>query len=430
MKKLKHLIRYGTAQDNQFIKEHASSLDLLAINANLLCHHSENISRAIYVDFSKIGYFIEPKLYVYQNDLRYIKKNDIVKKSYTILANQYNLEYIIDRNEHLQVKELTDNKLEELVECTFDFQQNWVYDNLNEELKEFSKLSNLKKEPEFLVIPSFYIRDIEDMEWYYLNLKLIQKSLQYKNQYNQKNMYANLIIGQEILNNTELIELILNEYSIADGLLLWINNFNELSVDEKNIESLIYLVQTYKKQNPQKEIFSLYGGYFQELLNNIGLDGVCHSVAYGESKEVCSLGGAPVVQKYYMPNLFQRMKPETMIKLLHNLKLKNKYQFYEKVCDCGICKINIFDDNIYNRFLTYLDAIDDNNTSRNNARINCIKHYLEVKCNEFINITERDFLILIEELKEIFDTYIDKEYLEKEDIYYLQKWYNCLKKYK
>ncbi|MFY4804655.1 hypothetical protein ACOTWC_11370, partial [Aliarcobacter butzleri] len=87
---------------------------------------------------------------------------------------------------------------------------------------------------------------------------------------------------------TELIELILNEYSIADGLLLWINNFNELSVDEKNIESLIYLVQTYKKQNPQKEIFSLYGGYFQELLNNIGLDGVCHSVAYGESKEVCS----------------------------------------------------------------------------------------------------------------------------------------------
>jgi len=428
MKELKHLIRYGTAQDTQFIKKHSKSFDFVVLNANLLCHHIENMSRTIYVDFKNIEYFIEPKLYTFQNDLKYIKnKDNKIKKSYKTLANEYDLSYIIERDEHLEVEELTAKKIEELTINILNFQKNWVYDNLSDELKRFSEITNFKKDPSFLVIPSLFMKSKNDLDWHSINLKFIERSLFYKKEFNHLDMYATMIIGKEILNNKSLIDMFINEYSIADGLLLWIDNFNDLSEDKETIESLIYLVKTYKENNPNKDIISLYGGYFQELLTHIGLDGVCHSVAYGESKEVCSLGGAPVVQKYYMPNLFQRMKPETMIKLLHNLQLKTKHEFYEKVCDCNVCKEKINTDSIHNKFLAFLDALDDGTISRNNARINCIEHYLKVKCIEYNNVSGNNFFILIEQLKEIYDKYVSSKYIDSHEIYYLMKWYECLK---
>lgn len=427
MKSLKHIIRYGTAVDTQYIKEYKKKFDLLALNANILCHHSKYMARNIYVEFKNLPYFIDPKLYVFQNDLKYIKDDDKFKESYVTLAKSYNLDYVIDKDSPITIQEVNEHGIGTITKDILNFQTNYIYENLSAELKQFAMLSNTKIEPSFLNIPSFAIKDTKDLHWLNINTQIIKESIKLKNNdYDNKDMYANLIIGKDILNNKELINKIIQNYSMADGLLFWIDGFNELKVDEETIMSLIYFIQEYKKLNPKKNIHSLYGGYFSQLLSSIGLSGVSHGIGYGESKEINAIGGVPSVQKYYMPKLFQRMTPESTIKLLNNMKLSTKEDFFDKVCNCNICKHNIFDNNIDLRFFIYLDDMDSSKNLRSNARVNCTKHYLEVKNIEFTKINSSDINTLINNLKYTFDSYIKNNYVNSSNINYLMRWHSSL----
>lgn len=429
MESLKHIIKYGTAVDTQFIKEYEETFDLLAFNANILCFQSENMARNIYVEFKNLPYFIDPKLYVFQNDLKYIKKDkdNEFKQSYVTLAKNYNLDYLIDRDSSIKIQEVNDDIIGTLTKDILNFQVDYIYENLSTELKQFAMLTNTKREPSFLNIPSFAIKDKEDLGWLNINTQMIEESMKFKkNDYYNKEMYANLIISKDILNNKELINKIIESYSLADGLLLWVDGFNELKVDEETIMSLIYFIQGYKKSNPNKNIYSLFGGYFSQLLSKIGLSGVSHGVGYGESKDINTLGGVPSVQKYYMPKLFQRMTPEAIIKLLNTMKLSTKQDFYDRICNCNVCKHNIYDNNINLRFFIYLDDMDNSNNLRSNARINCTQHYLEVKNIEFIKIRSSDSNTLINNLKYTFDSHVKNNYANSSDISYLMKWYSSL----
>ncbi len=429
MESLKHIIKYGTAVDTQFIKEYKETFDLLALNANILCFQSENMARNIYVEFKNLPYFIDPKLYVFQNDLKYIKKDksDEFRQSYITLAKNYGLDYVIDKDSSLTIQEVKMHGIETLTKDILKFQIDYIYENLSTELKQFAMLSNTKKEPSFLNIPSFTIKDIKVQDWLNINIQMIEESMKLKKaSFNNKEMYANLIISKDSLNSKELIDQIIEKYSLADGLLFWIDGFNELKVDEETIMSLIYFIQKYKKLNPNKNIYSLYGGYFSQLLNKIGLSGVTHGVGYGESKDINTIGGVPSVQKYYMPKLFQRMTPEAIIKLLNTMKLSTKHDFYEKVCDCAICQHNIYDNNIDLRFFIYLDDTDSSKNLRSNSRINCTKHYLEVKHIEFTKIRSSDTKTLINNLKYTFDSYVKNNYANSSDISYLMRWYSSL----
>lgn len=73
MQKLEHLIRYDTAQDKIYLEEYKDKIDFLVFNANILCHHSEDNAKTIYVNFPTTKFFIDPKLYNFQLDISNIK---------------------------------------------------------------------------------------------------------------------------------------------------------------------------------------------------------------------------------------------------------------------------------------------------------------------------------------------------------------------
>lgn len=432
MQKLEHLIRYDTAQDKVYLEEYKDKIDFLVFNANILCHHSEDNAKTIYVNFPTTKFFIDPKLYNFQLDISNIKskkkdKSETIKESFIKLASEYCLDYVIEKETPLSTNQVLKHGIQKLAQSVLDFQINFINEHLDSELKDLIEFSEQFRYPEILISASFCLLSENDLEWLSINGELLKKSLLLKNNYNLP-IYANLIISKSILENKKLMSEIINTYSIADGLILWIDDFDEQSVNEEIIEALISFIMKYKEKNQNKKIYSLYGGYLSELLSNFGLNGVCHSVAYGESKKINRGGGKPF-SKYYLPLLYNRVKPEDMIRLLRQMNIKTRNDFLNEICSCTACNKNIFDDNIERRFFVYLDDYESTTLIRKNAKNNCRWHYLEVKAEEFNSISTTKLKELV---NNIYNTYLKLEkenYIDRAEYLHLLRWFNVLNKY-
>lgn len=279
MQKLEHLIRYDTAQDKMYLEEYKDEIDFLVFNANILCHHSEDNAKTLYVNFADTEFFIDPKLYNFQLDISNIKnkkkdKSENIKESYVKLASEYGLDYVIEKETPLTTSQVLKHGVKKLSQDILDFQIHYINEHLDAELKELIEFSGLYRKPSKLISASFCILSENDIDWLIINDKLLEESLLLKKDYDLP-IYANLIISKSVLKNERLILEIIEKYSKADGLIFWIDDFDEQNVTADIIDALINFVSKYREKNKNKKVYSLYGGYLNELLFNFGLSGVC-----------------------------------------------------------------------------------------------------------------------------------------------------------
>jgi hypothetical protein len=423
---LKQYIRYGTAYDKEFLQDYIDKYEGIVLSANSLCFQSEYISRLINVELKEKPFFIDPRVNFFQTDLEKIKKDGKFKKSYILLANEYNIDFTIEKDSPLKISDITKIGLSNFAYSILSFQEKFISKILPEHLKLFSKFTNQYKTPDFLIAPAFHIETKKDLDWIKLNKDLLDESLNLKNEFNNLRIYANLLINKDILLEDDMINKIIEQYSNADGIVFWIDNFNELTIDTKYIIAFKQFIQKCNSKYPKKELISLYGGYFTQLLSHLGISGVTHSLEYGEYKSIKGQGGMPM-HKFYLPELKFRMKPFDMIKLLKDMNINSKEKFYKKICSCNICKKNIDSDNIHSNFFIYLDDSNKKKLQRSISKANCIDHYLEVKYIEFEHIKNNNFQYLIEELNIIYNKFISNKYFDSTKLLYLDKWYKSLK---
>lgn len=431
MNVLQHLLRYGTSTDKKYFQEYQQSASTIVFNANTICHQSKDNAELLHVDLSDKEYIIDPRTYAYQMDIKYLTRIDGkgIKQTYQDLLSAYQLPTSLFEND----KPLSQFNIHILDETNFvdnvcSFQENYLFDSLEDDMKMLVRRSKKVKRPKFLIAPYFLLHD-EYSFWLGVNNRMIEQSLFKKAEY-QKSIYAVLLISKEILVNETLMSDILEVYSKADGLIFWINEYNEQTVNETEIAALAKLIHLYKEKNPNKEILSLYGGYFSQILYHIGLDGVCHNLVYGEHRSLNPVGSQPT-HKYYLSPIKQKIDPFDIINILKNHNLKTKEDFYNKICDCKICKKNIDTNNILEKFIVYLHDKDPEKVIEL-SKDNCTRHYLECKVREFREIPNQSLEGIIKDLQNIYNTYIEKSYLlntKKVNIEYIKRWTDTLSLY-
>ena len=425
---LQHYLRYGASIDKKYFQQYQEYASTIVFNANTICHQSKNTAELLHVDLSSQEYIIDPKTYAYQMDIKYLAKykSEKIKQTYQDLLSNYKLPAtLFENNRPISQSNIQIIYENNFVENVLNFQENYLFDSLEDDMKIMVKRSQKIKEPKFLIAPYFLLN--EDFSfWLDVNTEMINKSLEIKENYN-KNIYAILLITKKTLVNEKYISQIIEAYSKADGLIFWINDFKEHEVSEKEIEALTKLITIYKEKNCDKEIISLYGGYFSQLLYHLGLDGVCHNVIYGESRSLNPAGSAPT-HKYYLPTIKQKINPFDMLNILRNYRLKTKEEFYAKICDCTVCKKNIYSNSVEEKFIVYLHD-KDTDKKIELSRDNCTRHYLECKIKEYENIPNQNLKTLIKELEGIYNNFKENNYLNntnKVNIEYLKRWSNVL----
>lgn len=441
----KHFVRYGTAAEQKYMKDYQHTFDGVVINGSMLAHVSKSISLFVHKDMKNKSFFVDPMTHSFQHDLSKIQNNEgEIKSSIQKLINIYGspATILLNKIRPLRPDDFSNRKsLSQFVESVLGFQYKHIQESLSDEYREiveYLKINQLGK-PDFLISPYFYLSKNDQSKWIQVNLQLIKESIELKASFDNLPIYAQLVIDRQYLNDSSGLENLIQSYSMADGLLYWIDGFDETEASPDELKAVKRMVRTFKDSNQDKKILSLYGGYFSQLLLKEGLDGVVHGLEYGENRDVVPVGGGIPLSKYYLPAVKKRVPANTMMYFLKINKIRKAQEFFDEICDCRVCRRTIRSDNVVENFNNFVRSrpvlIKYTRTGRERIREIeyplreskelCLFHYLEVKRNEFMRIHKTSKDNLTGELKKTFETY-KKQRSINEYVSHLERWVEAL----
>ncbi len=168
--KIKHYIRFGSHNETKILtdKDVKSKIHHLAFNSNVVVHTPAAICKLLNFKINdNINYFIDPQTYILQLSVKkFLLRKDKKHNKYVLKSSIEKLliEYGVDAKKFLENKyqEEIDDNIDILVQNVIDFQKEYL-NNVNELLEnnegysDFQDNDTRKIEPEFLIIPYFYL---------------------------------------------------------------------------------------------------------------------------------------------------------------------------------------------------------------------------------------------------------------------------------
>ncbi|MDO5574943.1 MAG: hypothetical protein Q4G60_13300 [bacterium] len=472
MKEVKHIIRFGTNADQTTLYQLNDTYDMIIINANMLAHTTDAVSNFLLKNIcthSNKGYFIDPLTYAFQDHLEllhskptkeetridpYINLLDRpLKPPFVKLIEIYgDMTNSIHTNQPLSTEDFLDGEntdsIHEFCKKVMDYQVYTVENSLrNNDVGKYLEYCGEKLRsnllPEFVIAPYFYITKEEAHKWLKINTDLCDYCAEIADYH--LDVWAQVIIDKEILQDQYMLELIADRYTDArcKGVILWIDDFVETKAKQCEIDNYFFLLNKLRG----KPVYQAYGGFFSILMTNksVGLlNGVSHGLEYGEDRRGYPVGGGLPSSKFYFLPLHRRLDYSLSYDLLEsegyidiNEKkwgLSDKYQ--NDVCKCKRCRSLMpeymigFKD--YSSSKPYNVEFKTHTQRRlistKEEKENCRFHYMYCKKMEFI-LSQRKSLKAV--LKEIEDEIIKYKGAagKRINLENISQWVNAFKSY-
>ncbi len=440
MKKLKidHWMTFSTfAEQRFFVYPAPGAYKGVIINANMAAHAPAGIAAFLLERTQSMSFIIDPLTHAFQHEIKYIMSGEDIKSSIKKLAEEYKEPF----SETVGIKPIQPSdfngkskKRKEMVLSCIDFQRNKLQSSKKEnEVDKYLSESERSLKPYALIAPYFYLTEINCEGWLSLMKECAADALSIKKD-NEK-IFAAIVVSQGVLGNKDIVEKIISDFPKVDGFLVWIDNFDEQSASMHQLKSFFRLCKKLKERS--NEVINLHGGYFSVLmagnLGNSALSGVAHGPEFGEYRSVIPVGGGIPVAKYYIPKLHARVKYRDALGIFNKFGwLKDHTAFYKNVCSCALCKEVILNntDNFTKFGHTTVKVFKRRERTvrleypiRETKEI-CLKHYLNVKKEEYKKSAELSRENLLSDLKknqEIFEPAVGIDFVG-----YLEKWRRSL----
>jgi hypothetical protein len=309
------------------MQDFKNDFDGICIDAHIYASFQNSVS--IFLNTLKKPIIIDPIFYKFTDPYYQIYSE---KRWTNFLMERYEIQELIQRNpDGIGPNVLDIKSTNGLVKNVVDFQKS-IMENKNSEEKlllalldedDSSLLSNK------IIVPPYFINDGSKISQE-KNIEFIEYSFNIKGK--DSNIYAPIVIDEDILFDKILREKLIEKYSNAekDGFLFWVTDFKETEKDIEALEAYTSFIRDLKSKNKEKDIIGLYSGYFSLLLSKFGfLDGITQGVAISDYKnpEVVGGGGRP---RYYVPIAHQMTSTDSAADLLNT----NKILFQ---CKCPVC---------------------------------------------------------------------------------------------
>ncbi|MGC1122899.1 MAG: hypothetical protein WBA22_17600 [Candidatus Methanofastidiosia archaeon] len=302
MPEFKIYYRIGMAGEKKILS-HSSVRETfhgICFSANVACFGKTWVSQFIN-DLGK-PFFIDPMTHAFQFPLNRISKENVLKKSFSQLLEVYGEPILeaVSSGHTVQPHDFDGNSIATMVENTLELQRNIAkpVSSSQKTLLEFEEWLDEKKqeiEPEFLVLPYFWF-DSPETDWYDLNLKILEQSRDHSK---QLPIYAVICTTKNVYSQEEWISEILSDFRIAEGLLLWISDFDEYRMDSPSLVSFLNFARRLSEEN---KIVMMYGSFFSMIASKFGLAGISPGIGISESKNVEDQPtGGVFSKKYYVP---------------------------------------------------------------------------------------------------------------------------------
>ena len=435
--KIDHWMTFSTfAEQRFFIYPAPETYKGVIINANMATHAPAGIAAFLLERTRSMNFIIDPLTHAFQHEIKYIMSGEEIKSSIKKLAQEYKEPFSDTVGiKPIQPSDFNDeSKRKEMVLRCINFQRNTLQNSKqkNEIDKYLSESERLLK-PYALISPYFYLTEINYEGWLSLMKKCATDALSIKKD-NEK-MFVAIVISQGVLEDKDIVKKIVSDFPNVDGFLVWVDNFDEQNASIHQLKSFLHLCKRLKECS--NEVINLHGGYFSVLmagnLGNAVLSGVAHGPEFGEYRSVIPVGGGIPVAKYYIPKLYARVKYRDALSVFKELGwLKDCRVFYENVCSCVLCK-EVISNNIENFTKFGSTTVKDVRRRERTIRLEypiretkeiCLKHYLNIKKEEYKKsgeLSREELLSDLKKNKEVFEPVVGIDFVG-----YLEKWRRSL----
>ena len=252
-----HIYSYNThAEQKYFLGEDMRELyDLISFNGNIVAFSPSGIAGFVATAYKE--FYIDPQTHAFQHSTIHLKRKDsktgkyVFKNSIKSLANSYlkgpfsevviNDRPLLPKHFYNEDNNIESHLVDEICEGSLNFQKNVLQDSLDQETKEFME-DKEELRPKFLIAPYFYLSPKRAEEWFKLTIKCYERSREIEK---ELPVYISLIISQEVLHQNELKSEIISKLGEInpDGILLWIDQFEEEGLSLSEVTNFINLLK-------------------------------------------------------------------------------------------------------------------------------------------------------------------------------------------
>lgn len=420
---IQRFVRYGTTKDARHLGGIRDDVDGLVVGANMAVHARQALFGFIQTTMCGKPYIIDPLTHAFQHDITLLtsvnkKTGEIrLKRSWSRLRTEYGLPDYIELPE-LRALSPQDIDVPALAKLVVAFQSEFTSRELQDspDRELYTWLESKQGEdglsrPYGIIAPYFFPESGNEQEWLGLNRRCLEET---RELIPDDTMLAEVLVPD--VTDSEVVEAICNSLKglKVDGILLWLDNFDEHTARAGELRAYIKLLQRLGKI---ADVVSLYGGYFSVVCGRIAGQpvGVCHGMEYGESRSVIPVGGGLPFARFYYPALHQRVRYRDSLPIVRQF-LGSPEDYHQNVCSCSVCRDLVTRHGPSKAFELYGESREVSFKRKNQevvidyptpeAAILCLKHYLEVKTREY-SATDSEPGALLEEMREASERYRD-----------------------
>lgn len=352
----KHIYHYNTHAEKRYFlgPEHRDLYDIVALNGNIVSHSP--LGTAGFIATAGKNFYIDPQTHAFQHPTIHLKRDvsdkdkgepqryefkpSIVKLATERLGNIFSDVITNDRplspSVFINNGSINNDIVNSICQNIIDFQLNTMINEIDDEAREFiGDYPNLK--PLFVIAPYFYLSSHTWNDWLKINIACYRRA---KELTTDLPVYLGMVMSKEALNHSEVIGDAIAEIN-PDGILLWIDEHIEEELDTLGANRYLHFLQ--KLRDTTDTIYNVHAGFLSLLLchSDIGnlLNGVGHSVNYGEHRPVVPIGGGlPMAHFYFMP-VHSRLRWGDAAGIVHAKGWLRTTELYRlNVCMCRQCQ--------------------------------------------------------------------------------------------
>jgi len=427
-----HIYHYNTHAEKRYFlgPEHHGLYDIIALNGNIVSHAPEGV--AAFLATAAKDFYIDPQTHAFQHATIHLKRDVSDKKKKEPPRYEFKPSIIKLANERLGAPfsnvitndrpisptvffdngNIKDDVIESVCQSVKQFQLEMIESELDDEAKEFMEGSPGFK-PKFVIAPYFYLSQHHWREWLEINISCYQRM---KELVQEVPTYLSLVVSRDALDSYTDIVTAISKVK-PNGILLWIDSHFEEELRKSEVGKYIHFTKELKKST--ETLHNSHGGYLSVLLCHSeinGLDGVAHSVNYGEHRNVVPIGGGLPMARFYLHPVHSRLRWGDAADIVQPRGWLDSVDSYrENICKCHQCQ-ELFDEkgSAEKAFDLYGKSNPVTITRRNGtivrldyptkeAKQAATRHYLYNKAKEFDDIQKKTCSELLQDLKTTYN---------------------------
>lgn len=361
------VLRYGSHAEKEYFLKLAGQYDAIMLGANLLeitPSATASLLAVLRKNDAQLRFYLDPMTYCFgpyidpgtgkkRTDLDALKstrkerktkkKFTAIKDSYARLAKALGSRFNNSVNDGksctaIEPSAIPENTRNDFCKGVIDYQLKRIGDLIAPEIEDDEVLQQHFEGvgiPSAVFAPYFFIHEDWIDDGLPVAMDLVRRSVSLSS---NVPVHAIVCASGGMLGDPGSLDRLIEELpktSVA-GVWLWFDGFDELRATLDELRAFRRVVTSL---SGKMKVYNLHGGYFSMLLSHDGLTGISHAVGYGERSNVAKIiGAAAPTVRYYLPPISKRVGVPDIQRCFPDVGIRSPSDFFEKICDCQICK--------------------------------------------------------------------------------------------